>query len=106
MKKFISGGLVETCQNQQHIILHMRHELIPAGRYYHSEQYLCKSWEELSPFPGTKIAVEALNKIPGIVSLSVGRYHFGLTKAPAFTWDELLPKIKLQLSKYLPATYN
>lgn len=111
MEKFISGGMVESHPgNINYITFHMRHELTKPNGWYSTEHHddngmFMGGIGECEALPLTITTVKAIAAIPGIKSVSARHYTFGIEKADAFSWDELYPKIKLAMSKYLPAIY-
>ena len=103
--KWISGGQVESHPNPQCQTFHMRHELVPQGRWYSNDSCASNEWKEGDPYL-TRVLVKAIQKIPGVKSVSVHQYEISIIKADAFTFPELYPAIKLAMAKYLPAQYN
>jgi hypothetical protein len=106
MEKFIFGGVVETHPgNNNYRSFHMKHQLINKEDWFSFEYLGSESGNPKNLLPCIYITATALYNIQGIKSVAVRPYNFSLSKAEAYTWEELYPAIKLAMAKYLPATY-
>ena len=105
MKQFIFGGVVETHPNSQHRTFHMKHQLVEKNKWFPFQYLGTELADEKVLLPCSKITGHALHKIPGVKDVTLRPFEVGITKAEAYTWDELYPSIKLAIAKYLPATY-
>jgi hypothetical protein len=101
MQDFIFGGKIEAPGNPEYRVFHMRHRLMKQGGWFSFDSLLGCKWNE-NALPCTKMVATALNAIHGVKNVSVKPYEFSVEKASAFTWEQLMPAIKLAMAKYLP----
>ena len=93
---FIFGGVLENHPNKSVVTLHMRHQLMTVKVVCSDDHTLC--FDEKNFNPGIEKIDTELRALNGLISFTFEPYEIGLTKAEAFSWDELLPQVKYVLA--------
>jgi hypothetical protein len=87
--KFIFGGHYSV-SSDNFCEFHLRHELIRNNK----------------PLPLTDVTITETEKVKGVVECFVTPYKFTVRKAEAYSWQELTPKIKSVMVRYLSAIHD
>lgn len=107
IKDFMPSVKIEAMpHNTEFHYFHTRALLIEKNKWYSTEynEMFDKEYSEMNYL--TKVLIGALHEIDGVKMVNVRPYKLGVEKSEIYTWDELYPKIKLVLAKYLPVERN
>ena len=91
---------IEFCPNRNIVIIHTRKMFPKAQTDPMMRAHFDKAQEKKEVDGNKHPLIASIKRLKGVLKVSSEQYELRIEKAEMFTWDEILPKVRIALKKH------